>query len=198
MCSSPSCIPARGAKRSTWPTCCCAWRCGPAHSRSTSGRCGAFRSARSTRRSPQPAGSLPSQLRRMMRDQGRDLHGEFVRLLPTPPRPIGVQRWSARRVGLLLLVLVALFPAVPMAWAFASSARTRTPGRPSAAGTGPAPSSRSCGCKRKPSPRPPASPASRRSPQASRAHCASATASRSSNSTAQASTSSSILLTGYT
>ena len=65
--------------------------------------------------------ALPSQLRRMMRDQGRDLHGEFVRLLPTPPRPIGVQRWSARRVGLLLLVLVALIPAVPMAWAFASS-----------------------------------------------------------------------------
>ena len=65
--------------------------------------------------------ALPSQLRRMMRDQGRDLHGEFVRLLPTPPRPIGVQRWSARRVGLLLLVLVALIPAVPMAWAFASA-----------------------------------------------------------------------------
>jgi tRNA A-37 threonylcarbamoyl transferase component Bud32 len=65
--------------------------------------------------------ALPSQLRRMMRDQGRDLHGEFVRLLPAPPRPIGVQRWSARRVGLLLLVLVALIPAVPMAWAFASA-----------------------------------------------------------------------------
>jgi len=65
--------------------------------------------------------ALPSQLRRMMRAQGRDLHAEFVRLLPTPPRPIGVQRWSARRVGLLLLILLALIPAVPMAWAFARS-----------------------------------------------------------------------------
>jgi tRNA A-37 threonylcarbamoyl transferase component Bud32/membrane-associated phospholipid phosphatase len=66
--------------------------------------------------------ALPSQLRRMMRDEGRDLHGEFVRLLPTPPRPIGVQRWSTRRVMLLLLVLLVLIPAaVPLAWVFARS-----------------------------------------------------------------------------
>ncbi len=57
--------------------------------------------------------ALPSQLRRMLRAQGRDLHGEFIRLLPEPPRPIRVQRWSARRVGLwaaivLLLVLASL------------------------------------------------------------------------------------------
>jgi tRNA A-37 threonylcarbamoyl transferase component Bud32/membrane-associated phospholipid phosphatase len=65
--------------------------------------------------------ALPSQLRRMMRDQGRDLAAEFVRLLPAPPRPISVQRWSARRVALLLLVVLALIPAVPMAWAFAQS-----------------------------------------------------------------------------
>src|SRR5215211_2600599 len=65
--------------------------------------------------------ALPSQLRRMMRDQGRDLAAEFVRLLPAPPRPISVQRWSARRVALLVLLLLALIPAVPMAWAFAQS-----------------------------------------------------------------------------
>ncbi len=65
--------------------------------------------------------ALPSQLRRMMRAQGRDLHAEFVRLLPTPPRPIAIQRWSARRVGLLLLVLLALIPAVPIAVAFAQA-----------------------------------------------------------------------------
>jgi tRNA A-37 threonylcarbamoyl transferase component Bud32/membrane-associated phospholipid phosphatase len=65
--------------------------------------------------------ALPSQLRRLMRAQGRDLHAEFVRLLPAPPRPIAVQRWSARRVGLWLLVLLALIPAVPMAWAFAQA-----------------------------------------------------------------------------
>jgi tRNA A-37 threonylcarbamoyl transferase component Bud32/membrane-associated phospholipid phosphatase len=57
--------------------------------------------------------ALPSQLRHLLRAQGRDLHAEFVRLLPTPPRPIRVQRWSARRVGLWaaivgLLVLAAL------------------------------------------------------------------------------------------
>jgi tRNA A-37 threonylcarbamoyl transferase component Bud32/membrane-associated phospholipid phosphatase len=56
--------------------------------------------------------ALPSQLRRMLRAQGRDLHGEFLRLLPTPPRPIPIQRWSLRRVGLLaamVLVLVLVF-----------------------------------------------------------------------------------------
>jgi tRNA A-37 threonylcarbamoyl transferase component Bud32 len=59
--------------------------------------------------------ALPSQLRHMLRAQGRDLHAEFVRLLPSPPRPIRVQRWSARRLGLwaailALVVLVALNP----------------------------------------------------------------------------------------
>jgi hypothetical protein len=59
--------------------------------------------------------ALPSQLRHLLRAQGRDLHAEFTRLLPTPPRPIRMQRWTARRVGLwaailALLVLVALNP----------------------------------------------------------------------------------------
>ena len=59
--------------------------------------------------------ALPSQLRRLLRAQGRNLHAEFTRLLPTPPQPIRVQRWSARRVGLwaaiaLLLVLASLNP----------------------------------------------------------------------------------------
>jgi membrane-associated phospholipid phosphatase/tRNA A-37 threonylcarbamoyl transferase component Bud32 len=59
--------------------------------------------------------AMPSQLRHLLRAQGRNLHAEFVRLLPSPPRPIRVQRWSARRVGLwaailALLVLAALNP----------------------------------------------------------------------------------------
>jgi len=59
--------------------------------------------------------ALPSQLRRMLREKGRNLHDEFVRLLPNPPQPIRVQRWSVRRVGLwaaivLLLVLFSLHP----------------------------------------------------------------------------------------
>src|SRR3954471_9878611 len=45
--------------------------------------------------------ALPSQLRRMMRAQGRDLHDEFVKLLPRPPRPVSVQRWTGRRLVLL-------------------------------------------------------------------------------------------------
>jgi serine/threonine protein kinase len=49
--------------------------------------------------------ALPSQLRQLLRSQGRDLHAEFTRLLPARPRPIRIQRWSARRVGLLLLVV---------------------------------------------------------------------------------------------
>jgi hypothetical protein len=52
--------------------------------------------------------ALPSQLRRMLRAESRDLHAEFVRLLPTPPQPIRIQRWSLRRVGLLALVVVLL------------------------------------------------------------------------------------------
>ncbi len=52
--------------------------------------------------------ALPSQLRRMLRAESRDLHAEFVRLLPTPPQPIRIQRWSIRRVGLLALVVVLL------------------------------------------------------------------------------------------
>jgi len=56
--------------------------------------------------------ALPSQLRRMLRSQGRDVHAEFLRLLPTPPRPIPIQRWTLRRVGLLaatVLLLVLVF-----------------------------------------------------------------------------------------
>src|SRR3954447_15883565 len=57
--------------------------------------------------------ALPSQLRRLMRAQGRDLHAEFVALLPRPPKPISIQRWTARRVALLaaasaVLVLAGL------------------------------------------------------------------------------------------
>jgi hypothetical protein len=65
--------------------------------------------------------ALPSQLRKLMRAQGRDLAAEFVRLLPEAPRPIAIQRWSTRRVVLLLAVVLALIPVIPLAWAFARS-----------------------------------------------------------------------------
>ena len=50
--------------------------------------------------------TMPSQLRRMMREQGRDLHDDFVRLLPERPAPIAIQHWSLRRVGLTVGVVV--------------------------------------------------------------------------------------------
>jgi membrane-associated phospholipid phosphatase/tRNA A-37 threonylcarbamoyl transferase component Bud32 len=56
--------------------------------------------------------ALPSQLRRMLRDQGRGVHAAFLRLLPTRPRSIPIQRWTLRRVGLLaalVLLLVLVF-----------------------------------------------------------------------------------------
>ncbi len=57
--------------------------------------------------------ALPSQLRRKLRDESRDLYAEFVRLLPTPPQPIRIQRWSARRIGLALLAVLGLVIVLP-------------------------------------------------------------------------------------
>ena len=48
----------------------------------------------------------------MLRAQGRDLHAEFLKFLPAPPRPIAIQRFSSRRLGLTLAVLVGAFLAV--------------------------------------------------------------------------------------
>jgi tRNA A-37 threonylcarbamoyl transferase component Bud32/membrane-associated phospholipid phosphatase len=59
--------------------------------------------------------TMPSQLRRMLREKGRDLHAEFLDLLHVRPRPISIQRWSMRRVGLAMLVLLGLLVVVPMA-----------------------------------------------------------------------------------
>jgi tRNA A-37 threonylcarbamoyl transferase component Bud32 len=53
--------------------------------------------------------TMPSQLRQMLRAQGRDLQAEFLKLLPEPPRPIAIQRFSTRRLGLTLAVLVGAF-----------------------------------------------------------------------------------------
>ena len=60
--------------------------------------------------------AMPSQLRRMIRAQGRDLHAEFLGLLPHQPRPIAIQRWSVRRIGLAALALLLAFIVIQMAW----------------------------------------------------------------------------------
>jgi tRNA A-37 threonylcarbamoyl transferase component Bud32 len=74
--------------------------------------------------------ALPSQLRQLLRAQGQDVHAEFLRLLPAPPRAIPIQRWSLRRVGLLaamvlLLVLVFQQLVVPIDYQEAAQTPTR-------------------------------------------------------------------------
>jgi len=59
--------------------------------------------------------ALPSQLRNLLRAESRDPYPEFVKLLPSPPPSVPIQRWSVRRVGLWaaivgLLVLVVMNP----------------------------------------------------------------------------------------
>ncbi len=72
--------------------------------------------------------ALPSQLRRMIRDQGRDLHTEFLDLLPTRPHPIRIQRWSAHRIALLMLMLpVAILLVVSFRTVLVNSDATVTP-----------------------------------------------------------------------
>jgi membrane-associated phospholipid phosphatase/tRNA A-37 threonylcarbamoyl transferase component Bud32 len=58
--------------------------------------------------------AMPSQLRHMLRAQGRDLHAEFLNLLPERPAPVSIQRWSVRRIVLALAVVLALVLSVPM------------------------------------------------------------------------------------
>jgi membrane-associated phospholipid phosphatase/tRNA A-37 threonylcarbamoyl transferase component Bud32 len=72
--------------------------------------------------------ALPSQLRHLLRSQGRNLHAEFVRLLPSTPQPIRVQRWSARRVGLWTLILaLVVLAATNSSVLFDNKAAVQTP-----------------------------------------------------------------------
>jgi uncharacterized membrane protein len=52
--------------------------------------------------------TMPSQLRRMLRQQGRDLHADFLRLLPFRFAPVRIQRWTWRRGGLTVVTLIGL------------------------------------------------------------------------------------------
>jgi tRNA A-37 threonylcarbamoyl transferase component Bud32/membrane-associated phospholipid phosphatase len=71
--------------------------------------------------------ALPSQLRRMLRAQGRNLYAEFVRLLPTPPRPIPIQRWTFRRVGLLAAMVLLLWLVTKQGFSFDNQEAVATP-----------------------------------------------------------------------
>jgi tRNA A-37 threonylcarbamoyl transferase component Bud32/membrane-associated phospholipid phosphatase len=52
--------------------------------------------------------ALPSQLRRSLRADGRNLHDQFVRLLPERPRPIKVQQWTLKRLAVAVAVAVGV------------------------------------------------------------------------------------------
>jgi membrane-associated phospholipid phosphatase/tRNA A-37 threonylcarbamoyl transferase component Bud32 len=77
--------------------------------------------------------ALPSQLRRALRADARDIHGDFLRLLPEKPRPIKVQRWTLRRVAAALVAAVVLTLLV-FNWArlFSNNDNTSTPVNPGA------------------------------------------------------------------
>jgi tRNA A-37 threonylcarbamoyl transferase component Bud32 len=57
--------------------------------------------------------TMPSQVRQMLREDGRNLLGEFRKLTPKR-KPISVQTWSIRRVGLLAWVSLVTFIVVVM------------------------------------------------------------------------------------
>ncbi|MEX5718741.1 phosphatase PAP2 family protein [Geodermatophilus maliterrae] len=56
--------------------------------------------------------TMPSQLRRMLRAQGRDLHADFLRLLPYRLPPVRIQRWTLRRVGFSIVTVLAALVAL--------------------------------------------------------------------------------------
>jgi len=68
---------------------------------------------------------MPSQLRRMIREHGRDLHTEFTKLLPEQLPPIRIQRWTVRRIGLLVGVVGLVVGA--LAWGRRTAAPAASP-----------------------------------------------------------------------
>jgi tRNA A-37 threonylcarbamoyl transferase component Bud32/membrane-associated phospholipid phosphatase len=59
--------------------------------------------------------TMPSQLRRLMRQQGLDLHAEFTTLLPVRLPPVHIQRWSVRRALLVLAFALGVVLALVLA-----------------------------------------------------------------------------------
>ncbi|MGY1660811.1 lipopolysaccharide kinase InaA family protein [Geodermatophilus sp. SYSU D00705] len=59
--------------------------------------------------------TMPTQLRRCLRADSRDLHAHFLRLLPYRLPPVVMQRWTWRRAELSLLALVGLLLAALVA-----------------------------------------------------------------------------------
>jgi len=51
--------------------------------------------------------TMPTQLRGLIRKQGRNLHSDFTALLPVRLPPVRIQRWSWRRAVLTVIVALA-------------------------------------------------------------------------------------------
>jgi hypothetical protein len=77
----------------------------------------------------------PTQLRTVMKRDGRDLMGQFRRLAPERPR-IALQRWSIRRVGLAVAVVAGVVFAAQMAVGMFTPVHDLVSGRPPDCGTG--------------------------------------------------------------
>jgi hypothetical protein len=60
--------------------------------------------------------TVPSQLRAEIRKDGRDLVGAFRALAPARA-PIRIQRWTVRRLGVTVGVLLGAAIAVSLLWA---------------------------------------------------------------------------------
>jgi membrane-associated phospholipid phosphatase/tRNA A-37 threonylcarbamoyl transferase component Bud32 len=72
--------------------------------------------------------ALPSQLRRALRAEGHDLHGEFLDLLPERPQPIKVQRWTLKRFVVAVATAVfVVFVALNWFRLFGNEENTHTP-----------------------------------------------------------------------
>jgi len=65
--------------------------------------------------------TMPSQLRRLLRQQGLDLHAEFTALLPMKLPSVRIQRWSWRRVLLTASVALGVIFGIAIAVSLLSS-----------------------------------------------------------------------------
>ena len=101
--------------------------------------------------------TMPTQLRRMLRQQGRDLHAQFLALLPYRLPPVRIQLWSWRRVVLTIATLFGALLGAGDHHQHPGPAAVRAPGPPRSPCWSPA------GCS-------PAAPATR--PRSSRRRCA--------------------------
>ena len=55
--------------------------------------------------------AIPTELQAKLKADGRDLLGRFRELAP-PHHKVSIQRWSPRRIGLILVAILAVYIAI--------------------------------------------------------------------------------------